>query len=220
MMQASAQDKRKHVNTCEQSKPSSPKRGETERTSLTLHTAMNLYKLTDSELFWELQLDTRCLMGWNAGVIVLAFRGTASVTNALADLQVGILAVLLLFVFCHVVLLLSFNHPESPLGSYKTQVAQGTRHTFVQAWRVPHLPLRGRTWCCSRPLVHAGFMKSWLAGKFNQKLIHRVMDLVHTCQPGPNKLKIYVTGAMVLFALRCKTIQSTDGRMTYLCDLA
>ncbi len=62
---------------------------------MTLHTAMGLYKLTDSELIWELQLDTRCLIGWNAGTIVLAFRGTASMTNALADLQVGIVCALL-----------------------------------------------------------------------------------------------------------------------------
>ncbi|DBB06586.1 TPA: hypothetical protein ACH3X1_012115 [Trebouxia sp. C0004] len=84
---ASPQHKRKHVNTCEQAQPSSFKPGEPEKTSLTLHTAMGLYKLTDSELFWELQLDTRCLMGWNASTIVLAFRGTASMANALADLQ-------------------------------------------------------------------------------------------------------------------------------------
>lgn len=55
---------------------------------LELHTAMSMYGLTDSELFTELKRDTRCLMGWNNNTIVLAFRGTASVTNALSDLQV------------------------------------------------------------------------------------------------------------------------------------
>ena len=59
-----------------------------ERTTLSLHVAMGLYNLTDSELFWELQLDTRCLMGWSKSKIVVAFRGTASMTNALSDLQV------------------------------------------------------------------------------------------------------------------------------------
>ena len=58
-------------------------------TTLKLHTALGLYGLTDSELFWELQLDTRCLMGWSNDTIVVAFRGTASMTNAWSDLQVS-----------------------------------------------------------------------------------------------------------------------------------
>ena len=41
-----------------------------------------------SEMLWELQLDTRCLLGWSDSKIVLAFRGTASISNAWADLQV------------------------------------------------------------------------------------------------------------------------------------
>ena len=49
---------------------------------------MFMYGLTDSELFSELKRDTRCLIGWNNNTIVLAFRGTASMTNALSDLQV------------------------------------------------------------------------------------------------------------------------------------
>ena len=60
-----------------------------ERTTLALRTALGLYHLTDSELFWELQLDTRCLVGWSQSTIVVAFRGTASMKNALSDLQVG-----------------------------------------------------------------------------------------------------------------------------------
>lgn len=59
------------------------------KTTLRLPTALSLYGLTHSELLWELQLDTRCLMGWNDSTIVLAFRGTASITNAWSDLQVG-----------------------------------------------------------------------------------------------------------------------------------
>ncbi len=54
-----------------------------------LPTAMGLYDLTDSELFTEVQLDTRCLMAWSTTKIVLAFRGTASMKNAKADLQVS-----------------------------------------------------------------------------------------------------------------------------------
>ncbi len=54
---------------------------------LSLKTAMALYGLTHSELFWEKALDTKLLMAWNAHTIVVAFRGTASLSNALADLQ-------------------------------------------------------------------------------------------------------------------------------------
>ena len=55
---------------------------------LSLDTAMALYGLEHSELFWEKALDTKLLMAWNKHTIVLAFRGTASFANALADLQV------------------------------------------------------------------------------------------------------------------------------------
>ena len=55
---------------------------------LSLDTAMSLYGLEHSELFWEKALDTKLLMAWNKHTIVLAFRGTASFANALADLQV------------------------------------------------------------------------------------------------------------------------------------
>ena len=61
----------------------------TQKTLLDLHRAMDMYELTDSELLCELKRDTRCLMGWGNSTIVLAFRGTASVTNALSDLQVS-----------------------------------------------------------------------------------------------------------------------------------
>ena len=58
------------------------------RTILTLETAMGLYGLTRSESFWEVKQDTRCLISWGHRHVVVAFRGTASMRNALADLQV------------------------------------------------------------------------------------------------------------------------------------
>ena len=69
-----------------------PQQHTAERTILSLPTALGLYGLTNSELLWELQLDTRCLMGWSDSKIVLAFRGTASITNAWSDLQVLMLS--------------------------------------------------------------------------------------------------------------------------------
>ena len=49
---------------------------------------MKLYNLEKSELFWEKALDTKMLLAWNDTCMVLVFRGTASMANALADLQV------------------------------------------------------------------------------------------------------------------------------------
>ena len=60
----------------------------TAQTTLTLETAMSLYGLTDSQSFWETEQDTRCLLGWGSNTVVVAFRGTASMKNALADVQV------------------------------------------------------------------------------------------------------------------------------------
>ena len=40
------------------------------------------------ELFWEKSLDTKLLLAWNQEVILLAFRGTASMSNVFADIQV------------------------------------------------------------------------------------------------------------------------------------
>ena len=55
-----------------------------------LEHAMRLYGLTDSELFWERDTsDTMALLAWGGDTVVLGFRGTASMANVKADLQVG-----------------------------------------------------------------------------------------------------------------------------------
>jgi len=56
---------------------------------LSLDTAMSLYGLEHSELFWEKKRDTKLLLAWNRNTFVVAFRGTASFANALADVQVS-----------------------------------------------------------------------------------------------------------------------------------
>ena len=58
-----------------------------EDSKLDLGTAMDLYGLTNSELFWEKSLDTKLLVAWNKNTVVFAFRGTASLSNVLADIQ-------------------------------------------------------------------------------------------------------------------------------------
>ena len=55
-----------------------------------LEDAMALYGLTDFELLWERASDTKALLSWGGSdLVVLSFRGTASMANVLADLQVG-----------------------------------------------------------------------------------------------------------------------------------
>ncbi|KAK9805215.1 hypothetical protein WJX72_006814 [[Myrmecia] bisecta] len=56
-------------------------------TAHSMDLAMSLYKLQHFELIWEKKLDTKCLVAWNEDTVVLAFRGTASVANACADLK-------------------------------------------------------------------------------------------------------------------------------------
>lgn len=54
---------------------------------LKLDVAMGMYGLEHSELFWERLQDTKLLLAWSDSCILLAFRGTASLANALADVQ-------------------------------------------------------------------------------------------------------------------------------------
>lgn len=42
------------------------------------------------EMIWEKSLDTKSLLAWNKHTILLAFRGTASLSNVKADIQVSL----------------------------------------------------------------------------------------------------------------------------------
>ena len=53
-----------------------------------LDAGMSMYSLTSCKLFWKSALDTKALLAWNSDTVVLAFRGTASLTNACSDLKV------------------------------------------------------------------------------------------------------------------------------------
>ena len=55
-----------------------------------LEVAMSLYSLSSVKLFQEPVQDTKALLAWNRDTAVLAFRGTASLTNACSDLQVAL----------------------------------------------------------------------------------------------------------------------------------
>ncbi|CAL8466201.1 g5737 [Coccomyxa elongata] len=120
--------------------------GEVER-GITLDVGMKLFGLEHSELFWEKALDTKLLMSWNNNRILIAFRGTASLANALAD---------------------------------------------VQAWRTVHPPPRGR-WG-RRPLVHVGFLRSWLRNGLDMRVKSRVMEIIQSPDFHPTFAHVVVTG--------------------------
>ena len=48
---------------------------------------MGMLGLEQVQLFWERSLDTKVLIGWSADTIVVSVRGTASLRNAIADIQ-------------------------------------------------------------------------------------------------------------------------------------
>eukprot|EP00210_Caulerpa_lentillifera_P008426 g8038.t1 len=54
-----------------------------------LQTAMRLYELEHYELFHEELHDTKLIVAYNDSVVLLAFRGTSSLKNVLADLQIS-----------------------------------------------------------------------------------------------------------------------------------
>ena len=67
-----------------------------------------------------------------------------------------------------------------------------------QAWRIAHPPVRGQTWLGTRPLVHVGFLKSWLAGGLKVKIVNKVLEAVQQCKQQQSKsdqpVTVLVTG--------------------------
>lgn len=91
--------------------------------------------------------------------------------------------------------LLAGSQDHLPAGS-QHHLPENHWMIWLQVWRVAHPPVRGHHWMFTRPLVHVGFLKSWLAGGLNDKVVGRIMQLVHArpARPHANPLKIYVTG--------------------------
>ena len=53
-----------------------------------IETALGLFGLDKYELMWEKAHDTKVLLAWGNNTVLVSFRGSASLTNALADVQV------------------------------------------------------------------------------------------------------------------------------------
>ncbi|KAA6425605.1 MAG: hypothetical protein FRX49_04502, partial [Trebouxia sp. A1-2] len=94
-------------------------------------------------------------------------------------------------------------------------------------WRVAHPPVRGHHWMFTRPLVHVGFLKSWLAGGLNDKVVGRITQLVNARPAGPHAkpLKIYVTGhslggalaTLAAFDIKQALLKASRGDVKLLC---
>ncbi len=63
-------------------------RGQPKTEDFSLDTALRLYGLERMEVLWERRLDTMALIAWGSNRIVVVFRGTSSLKNVLADLEV------------------------------------------------------------------------------------------------------------------------------------
>ena len=71
---------------------------------------------------------------------------------------------------------------------------------IVQAWRIAHPPIRGTYWLGTRPLVHVGFLKSWLAGGLKHKVVSHILEAVRQCKQesgSDQPVKIFVTGVQL-----------------------
>ena len=55
---------------------------------MSLDTALKLYGLERMEVLWERRHDTMALIAWGRNRVVVVFRGTNSLKNVLADLEV------------------------------------------------------------------------------------------------------------------------------------
>ena len=60
------------------------------QTRYTPEQGMGMLGLEQVQLFWERSLDTKVLIGWSSDAVVISVRGTASLRNAIADIQVCI----------------------------------------------------------------------------------------------------------------------------------
>ncbi|KAK9817768.1 hypothetical protein WJX72_001918 [[Myrmecia] bisecta] len=92
--------------------------------NLELTLGMALYQLEHSEVVWERRGDTNVLIAWGPDNIVIAFRGTASLANLLADLKVW-----------------RANHPAVP-GRVRLGTQPMVHKGFLASWQANGLDQR------------------------------------------------------------------------------
>lgn len=102
---------------------------------------MRMLGLEQVQLFWERSLDTKVLIGWSASTIVISIRGTASLRNAIADIQVrAALAMASMAATCQDPFCMAVRHPPRPCS----RIVLTCLETYSQAGRS-----RPSTWRCA-----------------------------------------------------------------------
>lgn len=117
--------------------------------------AMAISHTRDFRLMWELDSDTKCVCSWGDGGIVLAFRGTASMTNMVTDIKVW--------------------RTRWPKGAADTD---GYLEMAASAMTDPVALLAG-----GRPMVHSGFAEAWARKGVNEKVLALVRKIVEELAP-------------------------------------
>ena len=76
----------------------------------------------------------------------------------------------------------------------RTAATTGRVVDCEQAWQVTHPPKRGMLCNGTRPLVHRGFLASWTAKGFNERVVERLRVMVSEV-PKQQRARVLVTGA-------------------------
>ncbi|DBB09212.1 TPA: hypothetical protein ACH3X3_007798 [Trebouxia sp. C0006] len=131
-----------------------------------IETALGLFGLDKYELMWEKAEDTKVLLAWNTNTVLVSFRGTASLANALADIQVWM-----------------SHYPGKRQGS------KGEGPDLLAG------PAAAFSWLPGgRPAVHRGFLNSWRANGLNQRVKQRVWDILYSKDVDRSNVKVLCTG--------------------------
>lgn len=57
-----------------------------------------------------------------------------------------------------------------------------------------HRPVRGNALICTRPRVHAGFLRSWTANEFSERVLRHIGDIVESERMDLSNVRVLLTG--------------------------
>jgi hypothetical protein len=159
-----------------------------------VETALRLCGLQRWEVVEEAQTDTRALLAWSEGTLVLAFKGTSSFENVKTDLNVS---------SCMRAALGSLGVP-SFLLALRCCLSSHPPHrrpppVCSQFMKVPHPPTRtapvtsvwGLSLLRSLVSVHKGFYAAWSGCGYEGRVVERVRAALAGMGPRP---RVLVTG--------------------------